>query len=152
MISAESVSIILQKRLEKQLAGFGLCHPCLALEMFKRVESIMVDDWAIYYLRNLSNYEHELQRLNDYGRIVRAVSVAFSNSASTAWLLEGLAGTAPGVYNDHSTVEEIISDHSTIVDIADDLVRRIKLQKILRQALGEIQNFVKDNRYIEHGR
>lgn len=124
----EDYSIVLQHKLERMLAGIGLGDPELALEKFRGVERVMIDQLAINFLRRLAELEPKIRDLDPRDRIEQTVAIAFEFDAPA--LLKAFNEASPGIYAE-----------KPIELIADDLAHRIKLQSVTRNGISDLLQF-----------
>ena len=128
------LSVVYQRRLERQLAGFALAHPVEALSIYREIKEIMIDDLAISFFEKLIKHENELQELciDDQISLVYSIAIEVDPVVITKEFNE----TGVGIYGWLSTEE-----------ISVDLGRRIKNQHLTREGLTDLGHFALS--YIE---
>jgi len=79
------LSVVYQRRLERQLAGFALAHPVEALSIYREIKEIMIDDLAISFFEKLIKHENELQELciDDQISLVYSIAIEVDLHART---------------------------------------------------------------------
>ena len=143
------LSLVFQRRLERQLAGFGLVHPNHAVRAHHSVKEIMVDELCRCWLQHLINIECDLIKLGDDERVHICYKLA-SNWNDGAYLTKLIDGMNR-LYLDYDPVSigqgELIWSHNSVEYIGEDLANRIKEQNVFRSGLQEVTRFTVN--YIE---
>ncbi len=142
------LSRILQRRLERSLAGFAILYPLAGLKKYHELRDIFLDDMSTRWFEILNKHQAEISLLSATAaiEITTRLAAAFDNgrhfSELTYWMNR--------LFEDYSPVsvgrgELIWSGYSTQY-ICDDICNQIQEQDEMRPGLQELAVFA--NRYL----
>jgi hypothetical protein len=130
MSSQIDLSICFQKSLERKLSGLALAHPLEGIDVFRRIDVLMLDEISRVFLKSLTRREREIKKIKPDAQVQLAACIAIG--VNPAALLDGLNQT--GGYSEY--------EEFAYPEIFQDLELRISDQVVLRRALPDQAKFV----------
>lgn len=143
-ISQEGLSRLLQRSLERNLAGLALVHPVEVLAIYDQLRPIMLDDIAPGFLQLLDDHKDQLQELDNDARLELCDQLAtdFEGGKHKTELLGWMNDTSthfdPAFINTDGSIAWI---GYSVTGIINQLLGRIKDQAFCRAGLPDICQF-----------